>query len=376
MRIVKDRVTMTTSRSQYKALIRSKKLSYDNNQTHKLEALRYKNAKEYWRLLKGLVQPATSSNLNTTQFYNYFRAINNPDSVFYQPDEDVILFNERYLNNELQEMFSELNINITHEEIFKACRELKNGRSGGPDYVLNEFFKYGIDTFISYLGKLFNVIFEAGYFPEKWSEGHIIPLHKKGDINDVGNYRGITLLSTLGKLFTKILNTRLTNWAEDYHVYIEAQAGFRKNMGTVDNIFILHGVVTHLLNENKSLFAAFIDYKKAFDFVVRDVLWYKLLKYGIRGKILNIIQSMYSNLKTKVKNNNCLSDDFACMLGVAQGECISPFLFSMYLNDLEEEFILRGYEGVDIGMLKLYLLLYADDVILWSETADGFTRRS
>ena len=67
-----------------------------------------------------------------------------------------------------------------------------------------------------------------------------MPLHKKGDINKVENYRGITLLSTLGKLFSRILNNRLTDWAEEYHIYVEAQAGFRKNMGTIDNIF-LHG---------------------------------------------------------------------------------------------------------------------------------------
>ena len=78
-------------------------------------------------------------------------------------------------------------------------------------------------------------------------------MHKKGDIDEPSNYRGITQLSTFGKLFTKIINEWLNVWAEKYHVYIEAQAGFRKNMGTVDNIFILHGVITHLLNNNKKL---------------------------------------------------------------------------------------------------------------------------
>ena len=68
----------------------------------------------------------------------------------------------------------------------------------------------------------------------------------------VENYRGITLLSTLGKLFTKVLNDRLTGWAENYQVYIEAQAGFRANMGTTDNIFTLHGLITHIINQGKN----------------------------------------------------------------------------------------------------------------------------
>ena len=95
-----------------------------------------------------------------------------------------------------------------------------------------------------------------------WTEGHIVPIHKKGNVSNLDNYRGITLLSILGKLFTRILNTRLTEWAETYYVYNEAQAGFRAGMGTADNIFVLHGLITHLINQGKKLFCAFVDFKK------------------------------------------------------------------------------------------------------------------
>ena len=245
-----NRQSMVENRSAYKKLLRKKRYQYDKNQTQKLEEARFKNAKEYWKLLKGLC-PRKSSNLNVSHFENYFKAVNNPDSVFFQPDEDAIDFNERYLDGELQIIFDELNDEISRAEIFKACKELSVGKSGGPDFVLNEFFKYGINEMANYLHRLFNVIFEKGYFPSKWTEGFIVPLHKKGDVNQVENYRGITLLSTFGKLFSRILNNRLTEWAEEYHIYVEAQAGFRKHMGTIDNIFVLHGVINHLLNENK-----------------------------------------------------------------------------------------------------------------------------
>jgi len=138
-----------------------------------------------------------------------------------------------------------------------------------------------------------------GYFPENWSTGFVIPLHKKGSTSDVNNYRGITLLSTLGKHFTRMLNKKLVDWAENYHVYIEAQAGFRSNMSTSDNVFILHGIISHVLNSGKKLLCAFVDFTKAFDYVVRDNLWLKLVKLGIRGKMLNIIRSMYSSVKSK-----------------------------------------------------------------------------
>ena len=138
-----------------------------------------------------------------------------------------------------------------------------------------------------------------GYFPENWSTGFVIPLHKKGSTSDVNNYRGITLLSTLGKHFTRMLNKKLVDWADNYHVYIEAQAGFRSNMSTSDNVFILYGIISHVLNSCKKLFCAFVDFTKAFDYVVRDNLWLKLVKLGIRGKMLNIIRSMYSSVKSK-----------------------------------------------------------------------------
>ena len=72
-------------------------------------------------------------------------------------------------------------------------------------------------------------------------------------------------------------------------------------MGTVDNIFVLQGIITHILNQKKKLYTAFIDFTKAFDFVVRDIIWYKLIKLGIRGKILNIVRSMYNVVKSKIK---------------------------------------------------------------------------
>ena len=77
--------------------------------------------------------------------------------------------------------------------------------------------------------------------------------------------------------------------------------------------------------KKKKLFSAFIDFKKAFDFVVRDIIWYKLIQMGVRGKILNIIQSMYSNIKSKVKFDNILSDEFSSFLGVRQGNVYLPF---------------------------------------------------
>ena len=86
--------------------------------------------------------------------------------------------------------------------------------------------------------------------------------------------------------------------------------------------------------------------------------------------MFDIIFSMYQNIHSRVKYNNCLSEAFTCHLGVRQGECISPFLFAIYLNDIESEFISKGANVIDIDVLKVFLLLYADDIVIFADSAD------
>ena len=125
-----------------------------------------------------------------------------------------------------------------------------------------------------------------------------------------------------------------------------------------------------MLNSSKKLYCAFFDFTKAFDYVVRDNLRYKLVKLGLRGKILNILKSTYSSVKSRVKFDNKLGGEFCCNLGVRQGECLSPLLFSLYLNDIEETFVNSGLEGIDIDMFKMFMLLYADDIVIFANSAE------
>ena len=133
------RVDMVHARSNYKNTLRKKKYIYDSSQSHKLDTARFYNAKQYWKMLRDSVVNNKCS-LSSNDFLDYFKSINDPDSVFYQPDEDVLYFNERYVQGELDVMFSELNAPFVVNDIIKACKQLKNGKSAGPDYFINEFF--------------------------------------------------------------------------------------------------------------------------------------------------------------------------------------------------------------------------------------------
>ena len=102
-------------------------------------------------------------------------------------------------------MFLELDNEITLKEIHEACKELSINKATGPDLMLNEVFKCDIGHVNDYLYVLFNKLLDSGYFPKEWGDSFVIPLHKKGGINNVENYRGISLMSHFCKLFTRII---------------------------------------------------------------------------------------------------------------------------------------------------------------------------
>ena len=164
----------------------------------------------------------------------------------------------------------------------------------------------------------------------------------------------------------------------------DEQAGFRHDYSTTDHIFTLHAIIDMYIKNGKKLYIAFIDYRKAFDFIDRVSLWDKMIATGINGKILQVIYNLYHNAKSCVRSNGKMSDYFSCDVGVRQGENLSPLLFSIFLNDFEL-YISRHYDGLktmagDVNLflsdedtehfLKIFVLLYADDTIVLAETAD------
>lgn len=124
---------------------------------------------------------------------------------------------------------------------------------------------------------------------------------KKGNLNDVNNYRGITLTSIFSKIFSFLLDTRLRKWSEDVNLLTDCQYGLRSKKSTVDSIFVLSSIINKVIhNDKRKLYSAFIDFKKAFDVVYRNGIWYKLMQYGASTKIVNMLRKIYVSVKSSV----------------------------------------------------------------------------
>jgi hypothetical protein len=280
----------------------------------------------------------------------------------------------------------ELNKEVTPEEILPCFQKLKNNKACSDDHITNEFLKHSSWKMLQVYALLFNVILNTGIVPTSWTVGIIKPIYKnKGDSNDPNNYRGITILSCFGKLFTSFLNARLTSYIEKNDILGKEQAGFRDRHSTVDHLFTLHALTDIILSEKGRLFCAFLDYEKAFDKVERSFLWQKLLNCNINGKVLKVVRNMYNDAKSCVQVGNEKSNFFQASTGVRQGENLSPLLFALFLNDLRTTLSSRmnnlntlkeKTKGLKLTeseidlITKLFVLLYADDTVICAESPE------
>jgi len=194
---------------------------------------------------------------------------------------------------------------IQRAEIDRAIGRLKRGKAVGIDNYMNEIFMYGGEKVVEATWRLCETVFQSETYPKDWARGLIFPIFKGGPEEWTRNplkYRGITLLSVLGKVYVSVLTERVTTWAEKNCILAEEQAGFRKDRCTEDQLFILMEMIKN--RRPAKTFCCFIDVQKAYDRVWRDGLWEKLYKYGIRGKLWRVLRSVYDSVESSVLIND------------------------------------------------------------------------
>ena len=209
--------------------------------------------------------------------------------------------------------------------------------------------------------------------PDIWCQGLITPIYKSGDRSDPTNYRGTCVSSCLGKLFCSILNQRLYLYFEENKILHNSQIGFLPENRTADHVFTLKTLIDKYVHFHKEkVYACFVDFRKAFDSVWHEGLFYKLLKVNIGGNFYNLIKSLYYNSSCSIRVGGNKTRSFSYSRGVRQGCILSPLLFNLYINNLPYLFenTLSDPFVLPNGT-KINSLLYADDLIILSRSKLG-----
>ena len=257
---------------------------------------------------------------------------------------------------------------ITLSNTIDALGAMKRGKSADGDDITAEHFHYAPISFLTRLTRLFNDMLKHAYVPKQFHFGTMIPIVKDnmGNHADSSNYRGITISAIASKVLEHVLKVVFF----DFLKTTDHQFGFKRNSSTTHALHCLKQTVNHYVNNGSRVFSCFLDASKAFDRVVHEGLYLKLIQRKVPLIFLDLIISWYSELHCQVKWGDAYSDWFEVTAGVRQGGVLSPDFYSLYVDDLIS--ILRSL-GVGCYYLTIFVaaLFYADDMAILAPSIKG-----
>ena len=325
------------------------------------------NTKRWWKLVNDFLKNKGVNNIEippleegnetiydtkkkATCFNNYFKSqsqvLNEDDPLPIIPLQDSTL----------------MSINLTVDDVITSIKELEPNKAVGPDMIHNSLLITACPIIAQPLTLLFNRSLAEGVFPQIWKTAHVTPIYKlKGERSSCSNYRPISLLSCVGKLFEKCVQKYVLEHLRSNEIITSSQSGFTQGDSTVYQLLNIYDDFCSALDRHNITQAIFFDISKAFDRVWHRGLLCKLHAAGIRGTLNCWFKDYLSNRQQAVVIQGCRSEYLPVTAGVPQGSVLGPLLFLVYINDINSD-------------IESTSKLFADDTSIYVSLNDNNVR--
>ena len=336
--------------NRYKRVLEAAKLTYANKTKESITSQKL-GSRDFWRIANSVLNKGKSA---------IPPIFNGPEMLSAASDKAKVFAENFPLNSNLDDSGVSLpvfpsranlklhNISVTPKMVRKVVMNLDLSKASGPDCIPVVVLK-NCEPELSYiLAELFNKCLKESCFPDCWKISSVVPVFKNvGERSTAKNYRPVSLLSVVSKVFEKLVNNSIV-------FFSDFQYGFRSSRSTADLLTVVSDRIARAFNRSEATRAVALDISKAFDRVWHAGLLHKLKIYGISGQIFGLISSFLSNRRRRVVLDGKSSQEYPVNAGVPQGSILGPTLFLLYINDLPDDVI------CDIA-------IFADDTTLYSK---------